>query len=86
VNRADDPVRAQRARIATWVSYGLRSGTLLFGLAMTLFFLGFLLGFSGPMVTVIVVCLFVGSAVLAPAIVFNYGVKAAERADREAGR
>ena len=86
MNRADDPVRAQRARIAAWVSYGLRSGTLLFGLAMTLFFLGFMLGFSDVLVTIIVLCLFVGSAVLAPAIVFNYGVKAAERADREAGR
>ena len=86
MNRADDPVRAQRARIAAWVSYGLRSGTLLFGLAMALFFLGFMLGFSDVLVTIIVLCLFVGSAVLAPAIVFNYGVKAAERADREAGR
>lgn len=86
MNRTHDPVRARRARIATWVSYGLRSGTLLFGLAMTLFFLGFLLGFSGPLVTAIVLCLFIGSAVLAPAIVFHYGVKSAERADREAGR
>jgi hypothetical protein len=68
------------------VSYGLRSGSLLFGLAVALFFAGLLVGFSDGLVAVITICLFVGSAVLAPAIVFNYGVKAAERADREAGR
>ena len=82
----DDPVRAQRARIASWVSYGLRGGSLLFALAMVLFFAGLALRFTPGLVTVIVLCLFVGSAVLAPAIVFNYGVKAAERNDREAGR
>jgi len=37
-------------------------------------------------VVVIEVCLLVGSLVLAPAIVFGYAVKAAERDDREHGR
>lgn len=83
---ADDPVRAQRARIAWWVSLGLRTGYSLFGLAILLFFVALVTGISDWVVTTIIVCLFVGSAVLAPAIVFNYGVKAAERADRQAGR
>jgi hypothetical protein len=37
------------------------------------------------MVSLIVACLVVGSIVLAPAIVFAYAVKAADREDREAG-
>jgi hypothetical protein len=86
VTAGPDPVRAQRARIARWVAAGLRVGYALFAAAMALFFAGMALGFTDPLVTVIVGCLFVGSAVLAPSIVFNYGVKAAERADREAGR
>jgi uncharacterized membrane protein len=86
VTTADDPVRAQRARIAHWVSLGLRVGYLLFGAAMVLFFSSLAFGIRDWLVTTIIVCLFVGSAVLAPAIVFNYGVKAAERADRAAGR
>ena len=81
-----DPVLVQRARIASWVSRGLRLGSALFAAAMAGFFGGLVFEFTDLLVTVIVVCLFVGSAVLAPAIVFNYGVKAAERADRQAGR
>ena len=38
------------------------------------------------MVTVIIGSLVVGSLVLAPAIVFGYGIKAAIRDDREHGR
>ena len=38
------------------------------------------------MVTVTVASLVIGSIILAPAIVFGYGVKAAIRDDREHGR
>ena len=47
---------------------------------------GFVTGYSDFLVAVIVTSLAVGSAVLAPAIVFGYAVKAAEREDRELGR
>jgi len=80
-----DPVRAKRARIAKLVELGQRVGYSLFGLAVVLFFIGFAVGFSGFVVTVIVGALLVGSVVLAPAIVFGYAVKAAEREDRERG-
>ena len=43
-------------------------------------------GFTDAVVVVIEICLLVGSLVLAPAIVFGYAVKAAERDDREHGR
>ena len=49
------------------------------------FVIGFVVGFEGAFVAVIVTCLIVGSAVLAPAIVLGYAVKAAEREDRERG-
>jgi hypothetical protein len=81
-----DPVRARRARIAGWVELGQRTGYGLFGLAIVLFGIGFAVRFSGPLTTAIVACLLVGSLVLAPAIVFGYAVKAAEREDRQAGR
>jgi hypothetical protein len=80
-----DPVRARRARIARWVEVGQRVGYALFGVAVVAFVIGFVADFTDTYVTVIVTCLLAGSAILAPAIVFGYAVKAAERDDRERG-
>ena len=80
--RPPDPVLVRRARIARLVEVGQRVGYGLFGLALVLFFVGFFTGFSGASTSVIVASLIVGSLVLAPAIVFGYAVKAAERADQ----
>lgn len=81
-----DPVLARRARIARAVSLGQRVGYGLFGLAIAVFFAGLVVGWSGALTALIVATLVVGSAVLAPSIVFGYAVRAAEREDREAGR
>ena len=81
----DDPVRARRARIAKLVEVGQRVGYALFGIAVVLFVVGFVAGYDGPLVVAIVTALIVGSVVLAPAIVFGYAVRAAEREDRERG-
>jgi hypothetical protein len=80
-----DPVRARRARIARAVELGQRVGYALFGIAIVGFVAGFVVGFDGASVAVVVTCLVLGSLVLAPAIVFGYAVKAAEREDRERG-
>ena len=80
-----DPVRAKRARVARLVEVGQRVGYGLFGLAIVLFVYGFVGGYTSALTTVIVAALIVGSIVLAPAIVFGYAVKAAEREDRERG-
>jgi hypothetical protein len=80
-----DPVRERRARIARLVEVGQRVGYGLFGFAIVVFAIGFAAGFDGIVGSTIVGCLVVGSVVLAPAIVFGYGVKAAEREDRERG-
>ena len=81
-----DPVRVRRARIARLTEWGQRVGYGLFGLAIVVFVIGFIVGYSDLLVTVIVASLGVGSLVLAPASVFGYAVKAAEREDRELGR
>ena len=81
-----DPVRERRAQIAKLVEIGQRVGYGLFGVAVVGFVIGFASGFEGLTRTVIVSSLVVGSLVLAPAIVFGYAVKAAEREDRELGR
>jgi hypothetical protein len=77
-----DPVLVRRARIARLVAIGQRLGYGLFGLAIALFVVGLVAGFDGGVATAIVVSLLVGSAILAPAIVFGYAVRAAEREDR----
>ncbi|MGH9136754.1 MAG: hypothetical protein ACRD0G_06860 [Acidimicrobiales bacterium] len=78
-----DPVRARRARIARLVTIGQRVGYLLFLTAILLFVAGFVGSFSPGLTTAVVACLVVGSLVLAPAIVFGYAVKAAEREERD---
>ncbi len=80
---AADPVLTRRTRIARWVALGQRVGWALFGVACVAFVAGFVTGFEGWVVTVVVAAIVAGSLVLAPAIVFGYGVKAADRADRE---
>ncbi len=81
-----DPVVAKRRRIGRLTDAGQRVGYGLFAVAIVCFVVGFVVGYSGALVTVIVTCLVVGSLVLAPAIVFGYAVKAADREDRELGR
>lgn len=81
-----DPVLERRRRIAGLVRVGQRTGYALFGVAIVLFAVGLVIGFGGAVTPGIVGCIVVGSIVLAPAIVFGYAVKAAEREDREQGR
>ena len=76
----------RRARIARLVALGKRVGYGLYLVAIVGFGLGFVVGFDGLLGTTVIWCLVMGSIVLAPAIVFGYAVKAAEREDREHGR
>ncbi len=80
-----DPVRERRARIARLVEVGQRVGYGLFGVAMVAFVVGFFSGFDGVVGPLVTGCIVVGSLILAPAIVFGYAVKAAEREDRARG-
>ena len=78
-----DPTLARRARIARLTDLGQRVGYGLLGIAIVAFVVGAATGFPAAAVTAVIACLAVGSVILAPAIVFGFGVKAAEREDRE---
>ena len=65
---------------------GQRLGYGLFGVAIAVFFVGLIGEFSAAVSTTIIVCVVIGSIVLAPAIVVSYAVKAAIRDDLEHGR
>ena len=78
-----DPVLERRARIQRLVALGQRIGYGLFAVATVGFVVGLVTDFGGWVTVLVIGSLVLGSLVLAPAIVFGYAVKAAERADRE---
>ncbi len=82
---SDDPVRARRAKVARWTLLANRVGYLFVAVAIAVFLIGFAIGFSSTVATIVVIALLVGFALLAPSIVLGYAVKAAEREDRERG-
>ena len=80
-----DPVRAQRARVAKYTLLANRIGYLFFAVAIATFVIGFAVSFNGAVSAIVITSLVIGSVLLAPAIVLGYGIKAAERDDRERG-
>ncbi len=78
----DDPIIVKRRKIASVTSAGKRLGYGLYLVATALLAYGFWQEFSTGIEVGIIVCLVVGSVILAPSIVFSYAVKAADRADR----
>lgn len=82
---ATDPVRARRQQVAKYTLLANRIGYLFYALAIATFVIGFAISFNGAVSAIVIGSLVIGSILLAPAIVLGYGIKAAERADREAG-
>ena len=80
-----DPIRARRDRVARWTLLANRIGYLLLALAMALFVMAFLFGFSPVMASLVIGSMLVSFALLAPSIVLGYAVKAAEKEDLERG-
>ena len=80
-----DPIRARRQQVARWSLLANRIGYLFIAVAIAVFIIGFALGFTPPVVAVVVATLLIGSALLLPSIILGYAVKAAEREDRERG-
>ena len=78
-----DPVLVRRRRLAGWASAGRRAGYSLYGLSGAAFAAGFVTGFTAVPATIATVGLVAGSVLLAPSIIIGYGVRAADRADRE---
>jgi hypothetical protein len=82
--RPDDPVAARRARIARWVGLAKRVGYGLLLVAIVAFVVAAVADFPDAAVTVSIVAL-VGACIVLPVpIVLGYGLRAAEREDREA--
>jgi hypothetical protein len=80
-----DPVRAQRAKVAKYNLLANRIGYLFYAVSISCFVMAFAFGFQGPLVTIVIATLIIGSILLAPSIIIGYAVKAAERDDRERG-
>jgi len=80
-----DPVRARRAQVARWTLLANRVGYLFVALAMAVFVIAFVVGFSSLMASIVITTFVIGCVLLAPSIVLGYAVKAAEREDREMG-
>src|SRR6266536_679707 len=83
--RSVDPVLVRRAQWARFAELGQRLGYGLYALAIVLFVVAAVTDLPSVIVDSILVALLLGSVVLAPAIVVGYGVKAADREDRERG-
>lgn len=80
-DRDDDPVLRRRAQVARWSAAAKRGGYAAVLAAMVTFVVGFVTEF-GPVITALVVGFLAVSAVLLiPALIFGYGVKAAEQED-----
>jgi len=82
---APDPVRARRQQVARWSLLANRIGYLFVAVAVAVFIIGFVLGFTPPVVAIVIATLLIGCTLLLPSIILGYAVKAAEREDRERG-
>lgn len=81
-SRPTDPVLERRELYRKLSELGQRIGYTCFGLAVVLFVIAFIVQFPSWLVTVIIASMVIGSIVLAPSIVFAYGVKAADAEDK----
>ena len=77
-----DSLLSKRRLVSRFVKIGKRIGYSLWLVAIILFFALFATNFDGPLVTVVITTLIVGSVILLPSIVLSYAVRAAEREDR----
>ena len=77
-----DSLLSKRRLVSRFVIIGKSIGYSLWLVAIILFFALFATDFDGPLVTVVITTLIVGSVILLPSIVLSYAVRAAEREDR----
>jgi hypothetical protein len=80
-----DPIRVRRAKVAHWTLLANRIGYLVLALAISLFVIAFVIGFSPTLASTVIALMIASFALLAPSIILGYAVKAAERDDRERG-
>ena len=78
-----DPVAARRARIASGVRMAKRAGYGLLGLAIVAFLVAAATGFPSGLLTATAVSLVAACLILPVPIILGYGLRAAEREERE---
>ena len=83
---SDDPVVAHRARLAVAVRIGKRVGYGALLVAIVAFAVGIATGFPRALVAVCIAGLVLSCIVLPVPIVMGYGIRAAERAERDQRR
>ncbi|MFM7069463.1 MAG: hypothetical protein ACKOYM_08400 [Actinomycetes bacterium] len=79
---SNDPVVQRRAQVLLWSDRGQKLGYLCFGLAMVVFFIGFVVQFRPWLTTTILVLMLIGSAAFIPGVIFGYAAKAADKEER----
>lgn len=84
--RDPDPMVARRARIGRWVTLAQRVGYTAMLVAIIAFLAAFALDFPAWAVTTVIVALVAAVIILPVPIVMGYGLRAAERDERSAGR
>ncbi len=83
VNASHDPVLARRAAIARRVRWASRAGYGALGLAVVAFAAAVATGFPSMLVNMTIAGLVATCVILPVTIIVGYGIRAAERADRE---
>ena len=83
-SHAHDDVVARRARLKRIVSLGQRTGYGLYAASLVCGAVGIRWGYTPLLSTLIAVALVAGSMLLLPTIIMGYGIKAAEREERQA--
>ena len=83
MNDGVDPVAARRARLARIVRIGRLVGYAALAVAIVAFAVGLVADFPGWTVTLTIVGLVAAIVILPAPIVLGYGIRAAEREDRQ---
>lgn len=78
----DERIVRQRAFATRLAATGQRAGYSLLGVAMVLFFVGLVVGYTDLWVTLIVASFALGAVVLGPSIILGYAAKAADRFEK----
>lgn len=78
-----DPVLVQRAKVKRWAGLAQRIGGACFAIDLVLVVVALTVGLTTFWTDVLTWLLIAGCAILAPAILVAYMVRAADRADRE---
>ena len=81
----NDPILVKRLAISQWAKRASRLGYSFFGISMIAVIWGLIVDFTPNTSRVASTCLIAGCVVLAPAILVQYSVKAADRDDKERG-